>query len=82
MADAYKTYLARARRSLDSGRFPQHVLEQMEHDMSETLPSLKLYVPGSPMRDDLREFVCAWVVYRSDEGLSYVRLHMPSLGCP
>ena len=69
----YKTYLSRAKRSLDSGRFPKDILDQIEHDMTVTLPALKLYVPGSPMRDDLKEFLCAWVVYRSDDGLAYVR---------
>ncbi|KAK1923371.1 rab-GTPase-TBC domain-containing protein [Papiliotrema laurentii] len=69
--DAYKTYLARARRAIDYGRFPKDVSDQMEQDMDVTLPTLRLYVRGSPMRDDLRDFVSAWVVYRSDDGLGY-----------
>lgn len=72
MKDAYKTYLARAKRSIDNGRFPQSILDRLEKDMTETLPTVRMFVPGSPMRDDLREFICAWVVYRSDDGLGYV----------
>lgn len=72
MTDAYKAYLARAKRSIDNGRFPQAILDQLEKDMTDTLPTLRLYMPGSPMRDDLREFICAWVVYRSDDGMAYV----------
>ena len=73
-AEAYKTYLARSKRALEDGRFPQEVLDQMERDMDNTLPTLKLFVPGSPMREDLKEFLCAWIVYRSDSGLGYVSL--------
>jgi hypothetical protein len=72
IVEAYKAYLARARKAIDQGRFPQNILDRLEADMDDTLPTLKLFVPGSPMRDDLREFVCAWVVYRSDDALGYV----------
>lgn len=79
MSDAYKTYLARAKRAIDSGRFPKDILDRLELDMTDTLPTLKLYMPGSPMRDDLKDFICAWVVYRSDEGLGYVSCIIPAL---
>ncbi|OCF34333.1 hypothetical protein I317_05510 [Kwoniella heveanensis CBS 569] len=69
--DAYKAYNARARKAIDSGRFPQAILDQMENDLDDTLPTLKMFHRGSPLRDDLRELVGAWVVYRSDEGLGY-----------
>ena len=59
---------------METERFPADILEQLERDMDGTLPTLRLYVRGSPMRDDLREFICAWVVYRSDEGLGYVSM--------
>ena len=69
--DAYKTYHKRATRALENGRFPQAILDQIESDLDHTLPHLRLYVRGSPMREDLRQFVCTWVVYRSDEGMGY-----------
>lgn len=71
-ADAYKAYSSRARKALDSGRFPQEILDRLEADMDQTLPTLKLLTRGSPFRDDVRELVCAWVVYRSDSGLGYM----------
>lgn len=76
-AEAFKMYLSRAKKAIDSGRFPQDTLEVIERDMDRTLPQLKLFIPGSPMRDDLREVLCAWVVYRSDDGLGYVRVLPP-----
>ncbi|WVQ95945.1 hypothetical protein IAU59_003044 [Kwoniella sp. CBS 9459] len=69
--DAYKVYTARARKALESGRFPQAILDQMEKDLDDTLPRLKMFHRGSPLRDDLKELITAWVVYRSDEGLGY-----------
>lgn len=70
--DAYKVYVSRARKALDSGRFPQAILDQIDADMDSTLPQLKLFGRTSPMRADLQEFICSWVVYRSDEGMGYV----------
>lgn len=70
--DAYKAYSARARRAIEAGRFPPDVLEWIERELDDTLPTLKLFTPGSPLRDDLRELLCAWVVCRSDESLGYV----------
>ncbi|ORX37609.1 rab-GTPase-TBC domain-domain-containing protein [Kockovaella imperatae] len=69
--DAYKTYQKRAQRAMDSGRFPKDILDRIDQDMDKTLPHLRLFVEGSPMRMDLRDFVCAWVVYRSDSGNGY-----------
>ncbi|ORY34660.1 rab-GTPase-TBC domain-domain-containing protein [Naematelia encephala] len=69
--DAYKMYVSRARKAIGTGRFPQDILDQMENDMDNTLPVLRMFVRGSPMRADLRELLCAWVVCRSDEGLGY-----------
>ncbi|KAK6908825.1 hypothetical protein I204_01890 [Kwoniella mangroviensis CBS 8886] len=69
--DAYRTYVTRSEKAQKSGRFPQDVLDQMEKDMDNTLPTLRLYHRGSPLRDDLKEIMCAWVVYRSDDGLGY-----------
>ncbi|TXT12982.1 hypothetical protein VHUM_01383 [Vanrija humicola] len=70
-ADAYKTYSARAARALEQGRFPQDILEQIEKDLDDTLPILHIFKQGSPIRDDLKELLCTWVVYRSDSGLGY-----------
>lgn len=70
-ADAYQGYLRRAHRALESGRFPPDILEQIEADLTDTLPILHVFQPGSPLRDELRDLVCAWVVYRSDSGRGY-----------
>lgn len=70
-SDAYRTYLRRAERALELGRFPQDILVQLEKDLDETLVPLHVFHRGSPMRDDLKQLVCAWVVYRSDEGRGY-----------
>ncbi|WWD20397.1 hypothetical protein CI109_104873 [Kwoniella shandongensis] len=69
--DAYRMYASRAKKAIESGRFPQETLERIEKDLDETLVTLKLFGRGSPVRDDLKEMLCAWVVYRSDEGLGY-----------
>ncbi|KIR53899.1 hypothetical protein I315_03514 [Cryptococcus gattii Ru294] len=69
--DIYKTYLARARKGLATGRFPVDLLKTIEGDMDNTLVTLKIFTRGSPLRDDLRELICAWLVFRSDEGLGY-----------
>ncbi|KAK8849766.1 hypothetical protein IAR55_005102 [Kwoniella newhampshirensis] len=69
--DAYRMYASRARKAIDSGRLPQSILDQIEQDLDQTLATLRLFRRGSPVRDDLKEMLCAWVVYRSDEGLGY-----------
>jgi hypothetical protein len=73
-------YVTRARKSLESGRFPTKILEQLEIDIDQTLPTLKLFTHGSPVRADLKEMICAWVVYRSDDGLGYVSIHLTRIG--
>jgi len=70
--EAYKSYNVRARKAVESGRFPVDVLEKMEVELDETLVTLKMFYRGSPMREELKELICAWIVYRSDEGLGYV----------
>jgi hypothetical protein len=47
-------------------------LESIEHDAAGTLPVLKIFQPGSPMHDDLKDLMCAWYVSRLDEGQGYV----------
>ncbi|GMK56512.1 hypothetical protein CspeluHIS016_0303520 [Cutaneotrichosporon spelunceum] len=69
--DAYNGYLRRAQRALENGRFPVDILEQIEVDLDETLPILHVFQRGSPVRDELQELICAWVVYRSDSGRGY-----------
>lgn len=64
-------YLKRSQRALEHGRFPQDILEQLEQDLDHTLNTLHIFQRGSPMRDELKELICAWVVYRSDESLGY-----------
>ncbi|RXK37992.1 hypothetical protein M231_04778 [Tremella mesenterica] len=69
--DVYNSYLTRARRAISSGRFPQDVMDRIESDLDDTLVTLRLFDRGSPMRDDLRDLLYAWVVQRSDEGRGY-----------
>ncbi|KAK4685032.1 hypothetical protein P7C73_g5123, partial [Tremellales sp. Uapishka_1] len=71
--DAYKSYVARSRRAITSGRFPVGVLDQIETDLDDTLVTLKVFGRGSPMRDDVKELLHAWMVARSDEGLGYAK---------
>ena len=70
--DAYKSYLNRSSKARKNGSFPADTLEAIDAEMSETLPTLRLFGEGGPMRNDLRELLCAWVVARSDDGLGYV----------
>ena len=62
----------RARRAIEAGRFQSDVLKRIQQDLDETLPALKIFTPGSPLRTDLHGLLCAWVVHRSDEGFGYV----------
>jgi TBC1 domain family member 14 len=71
--DAYRTYLARAKRALSAGSFPTTSLGLIEQDIRGTLPSLHIFNPDSgAMYADLKDMLCAWVVSRSDEQLGYV----------
>lgn len=71
-SDAYRQYHSRANRAIQAQRFPADVLETIEHDAGGTLPVLKIFQPGSPMFDDLKDLLCAWYVSRLDEGQGYV----------
>ncbi|KAH9081737.1 rab-GTPase-TBC domain-containing protein [Lactarius deliciosus] len=71
--DAYRICLARAKRLLEAGTFPNTSLDQIEQDVRSTLPSLHIFHPDSgPMYGELKDMLHAWVVSRSDEGLGYV----------
>ncbi|KAH9004108.1 rab-GTPase-TBC domain-containing protein [Lactarius hatsudake] len=71
--DTYRICLARAKRLLEAGTFPNTSLDQIEQDVRSTLPSLHIFHPDSgPMYGELKDMLHAWVVSRSDEGLGYV----------
>jgi hypothetical protein len=72
--DLYKSCVARSKKAIASGRFPPDILERIETDLDNTLINLRLFQHGSPLRSDLHELICAWVVYRSDTALGYVSL--------
>ncbi|KAG8984035.1 hypothetical protein FRB93_006828 [Tulasnella sp. JGI-2019a] len=73
--DAYKSCLSRAKRAITTNSFPPESMQQIEEDISRTLPTLHLFHNETgPMYQDLKDLLCAWLVARSDEGLSYVRL--------
>ena len=57
---------------MQAQRFPADILETIEHDAGGTLPVLKIFQPGSPMYDDLKDLLSAWYVSRLDEGQGYV----------
>ncbi|EIN13936.1 RabGAP/TBC [Punctularia strigosozonata HHB-11173 SS5] len=68
----YRTCVARAKRARSTGTFPEATLKLIETDISSTLPSLHIFLPGTgPLYDDLYEMLAAWVVSRFDEGLNY-----------
>ncbi|PFH49815.1 hypothetical protein AMATHDRAFT_62468 [Amanita thiersii Skay4041] len=70
--DHYRICLARAKRALSSGVFPEATLSLIEEDISTTLPSLHIFHHETgPLYSDLKDMLCAWVVSRSDEGLGY-----------
>jgi hypothetical protein len=70
--DLYKSCVARSKKAISSGRFPPDILERIEKDLDSTLVNLRLFQHGSPLRADLHELICAWVVYRSDTAMGYV----------
>ncbi|KAI0784947.1 RabGAP/TBC [Abortiporus biennis] len=71
--DAFKSYLARANRALNTNTFPTTVLGLIDDDIKTTLPTLHLFAPQvGPLYQDLKDILCAWVVSRSDEGLGYI----------
>ncbi|KAG8871691.1 hypothetical protein FRB97_008391 [Tulasnella sp. 331] len=78
--DTYKSCLSRARRAITTNSFPTESMAQIEEDISRTLPALHLFHKETgPMYGDLKDLLCAWLVARSDEGLSYVRYTALSL---
>ncbi|KAL1670720.1 rab-GTPase-TBC domain-containing protein [Schizophyllum commune] len=73
-SDSYNPCIARARRALSSGTFPQSTLAAIEADLATTLPSLHIFHHETgPLYGELKELLCAWVVARSDEGLGYTK---------
>lgn len=81
--DTYKSCVVRAKKAIESGRFPPDILERIEQDLDGTLVHLRLFQKGSPLREDLRELITAWVVYRSDTAMGYVRPPpFPHSACP
>jgi len=43
----------------------------MEVDIDNTFPTLHVFHKGSPMREDLKDLISAWVVWRSDQARGY-----------
>jgi TBC1 domain family member 14 len=71
-ADNYRTCLARAKRALTTNTFPRETLDLIKSDITSTLPSLHIFLPGTgPLYDDLYDMLVAWMVSRFDEGLGY-----------
>ena len=70
--ESFRACAYRAKKAIDSGRFPADVMKHIEDDSIETLPTTKLYGKGGPMTDELRELLAAWYVSRVDEGMGYV----------
>jgi TBC1 domain family member 14 len=70
--DNYRTCLARAKRALNAGSFPEATLAAIEEDIQSTLPGLHIFLKETgPLYADLKDMLCAWVVARTDEGLGY-----------
>lgn len=49
------------------------ILSNIDVDIEETLPQLKMFQPGGPMHEDLRNLLLAYSVFWKREP-SYVRL--------
>lgn len=73
-AESYRACAYRARKAIESDRFPEDVLRHIEDDSLATLPTTKLYGKHGPMKDELRDLLAAWYVSRVDEGMGYVSL--------
>ncbi|CED84725.1 Uncharacterized conserved protein, contains TBC domain [Phaffia rhodozyma] len=72
-ASSYTTHVQRFIISMEKQAFPTRILQQLEQDASEAYPGLTVFKPNEgTMYPKLREFLGAWVVARSDEGLPYV----------
>lgn len=71
--ESFKHYLGRAKRAIANGRFPEKARATIEEDSRSALHITKLFVEGSPLADDLRDLLQAWVVSRSEEGLGYMQ---------
>ena len=71
--------MVRSKKAIASGRFPAEILDRIETDLDKTLVNLHLFQHGSPLRADLHELICAWVVYRSDTAQGYVCPSSPSI---
>ncbi len=72
LTGSFKSCNVRARRAIESGRFPADILKQIDESTSSVFPVLKLFQAGSPLQQELKELICAWYVSRTDEGLGYV----------
>jgi TBC1 domain family member 14 len=72
VVDNFRSCLARAKRAINAGNFPQDTMKLIEEDIDATLPSLHVFHREGPMYEDLKDMLCAWVVARSDERLGYV----------
>lgn len=77
--ESFKACSYRAKKAIDSGRFPADVLKNIDDDSMATLPTTKLYRKDSPMREELKDLLTAWYVSRVDEGMGYVRIWVEGL---
>ncbi|KAG7562200.1 hypothetical protein FFLO_02385 [Filobasidium floriforme] len=71
--ESYRACAYRAKKAIESDRFPADVMRHIEDDSVATLSTTKLYGKNGPMVEDLRELLAAWYVSRVDEGMGYVR---------
>ncbi|EJD54286.1 hypothetical protein AURDEDRAFT_51327 [Auricularia subglabra TFB-10046 SS5] len=72
--DSFSRCSARGRRARESGVHPLGPanVAAIEADISTTLPSLHIFRPTTgPMYEDLRDILCAFMIARSDEGISH-----------
>ena len=73
---SYVKSLALANSLLKSDRFPAEDLQQLEEDLEQTLPQLKLFQTDGPMYEDLRNLCLAYSVFWKEKP-RYVRLYFP-----
>lgn len=63
---SFAGHLARAKKMLSEGTYGKDVLEALEKDVEQTLPTLKLFQSGGVMHEDLVDLLLAYTVYASE----------------
>ncbi|ORY82308.1 rab-GTPase-TBC domain-domain-containing protein [Leucosporidium creatinivorum] len=77
---SYSGHLDKARKAVGEGRW-EEVVERLERDVEETLPTLKLFQKGGVMHDELVDVLLAYTMYASSVSLRPPRYPV-GIACP